>query len=83
MRQESKCEAKRPVVVKRGHESVMVPAHFEDGDGALTPDVDLVSVRKPPAEGDEVRKITRFNQPLPHGEGLRRVGILPGPFPKG
>lgn len=83
MRQEPEHEAKLPVVVKRGHEAVMVPAHVEDRDGALARDGDLVGVWKYPAEGDEVRELVGFNKPLPHGKGFGGVGILPGPIPKG
>lgn len=83
MRQESECEAKLPVVVKRGHESVMVPAHVEDGDGALARHGDLVGVREHSAKGDEVRELVGFNEPLPHGNGFFGVGVLPGPSPKG
>lgn len=82
MRQKSEREAKVPVVVKCGHEPIMVSAHVEDGDGALARDGDLVGVRKHPAEGGEVRELMRFDEPLPHGKGLRGVGVVPGPFPK-
>lgn len=83
MRQETEREAKLPVVVKRGHESVMVPAHVENGDGALARHSNLVGVRKHPPEGGEVWEFVPFHEPLPDGEGLRGVGIVPGPFPKG
>jgi len=75
VRQEPEREAKLAVVVKRGHEPVMVPAHVEDGDDALARDDDLVGVRKHPAEGDEVRKLVGFNEPLPHGKGFGGVGV--------
>lgn len=83
MRQETEREAKLPVVVKRGHQPVMVPAHVEDGDGALARHGDLVGVREDPAEGGEVREFMAFNEPLPDGKGLGGVGVVPGPLAKG
>ncbi len=80
MLQETECEAKLPVVVKRGHEPVMIPAHVEDGDGALARHGDLVGVREDLTKGGEVLKLMAFNEPLPDGKGLSGVGIVPGPF---
>ena len=83
MRQETEREAKLPVVVKRGHQPVMVPAHIEDGDSALARHGNLIGVREDAAEGGEGREVMAFHEPLPDGEGLRGVGIVPGPVAKG
>ena len=83
MRQETERETKLAVVVKCGHEPIVVPAHVGDRDDALASHNDLVGVRKDPAKGDEVRELLGFNKPLPHGKGFFGVGVLPGPSPKG
>ena len=63
MRQETEREAKLPVVVKRGHESETVPAHFEDGickcNVCLAPRAILSRMRPEPFDSppdDELRR---------------------------